>query len=207
VRRERDRFVAGAVADTERLVDEPRVLGRARFVAPTTLRVGDDLEVVAKAFVIATGSAPVVPPPLRAVRDRLRTSDDIFELTRVPASLAVIGTGIVGLELGQALQRLGAKVTFFDRSTTVGPLTDPALQSYVRSVLERTMHLELGADVQSAEQAGAHVRLAWRSAKGEERVAEFEEVLVAAGRRPNLADLDLEKTGLALDERGMPPWD
>src|SRR5690606_4187720 len=49
VRRERDRFVAGAVADTERLVDEPRVLGRARFVAPTTLRVGDDLEVVAKA--------------------------------------------------------------------------------------------------------------------------------------------------------------
>src|SRR5690606_206614 len=108
VRRERDRFVAGAIADTERLVDEPRVFGRARFVGPTTLRVGDDLEVVAKAVVIATGSSPVVPPPLRAVRDRLLTSDDIFELTRVPASLAVIGTGIVGLELGQALQRLGA---------------------------------------------------------------------------------------------------
>ena len=69
------------------------------------------------------------------------------------------------------------------------------------------MHLELGVNVQSAEQAGPRIRLAWRSAEGEERVAEFEEVLVAAGRKPNLADLDLEKTGLELDERGMPPWD
>jgi len=207
VRRERDRFVAGAVADTERLPAERRLLGRARFVGPTTLRIGDDLEVAAKAVVIATGSSAVVPPPLRAVRDRLRTSDDIFELPRVPASLAVIGTGIVGLELGQALERLGARVTFLDRSTTLGPLTEPALQRYVRSVLERKSNLELGVDVQSAELAGQRIRLTWRSADGEERAGEFEEVLVAAGRKPNLEDLDLEKTGLELDERGMPAWD
>lgn len=208
VRRERDRFVAGAVSDTERLPAARRMLGRARFVGPTTVRVGEELELDAKAIVVATGSSPFVPPVLDAVRDRVLVSDDVFELTRVPRSLAVIGTGIVGLELGQALRRLGAEVTFLDLSTKVGPLTDPVLQDYVRSVLGRTMSLELGVTVESAEAAGDGIRLAWRTSDGETRGRDFAHVLVAAGRRPNIADLGLEKTGLELDERGMPTkWD
>ena len=207
VRRERDYFVAGAVADTERFPAARRLMGRARFVGPTSVQVGEALVLDAKAIVIATGSSPVVPPVLDPVRDRVRTSDDIFELRRVPASLAVIGTGIVGLELGQALSRLGANVTFLDRSEHVGPLTDPAMQRYVQTVLRRTMKLELNVAVSSAEPMEGAVRLRWKSAEGEERVGEFEEVLVAAGRRPNLAGLGLEQTGLPLDERGMPPWD
>ena len=208
VRRERDRFVAGAISDTERLPAARRMLGRARFVGPTTVRVDETLELDAKAVVIATGSSPVVPPVFNAVRDRVLTSDGVFELTRVPESLAVIGTGIVGLELGQALGRLGAEVTFLDRLTNVGPLTDPELQRYIRTVLGRTLNLELGVTVESAEAAGRGIRLGWKSPEGEVRSGEFEQVLVAAGRRPNVAGLGLEKTGLELDERGMPMrWD
>ena len=208
VRRERDRFVAGAISDTERLPAHRRMLGQARFVGPTTVRVGEELELEAKAIVIATGSSPVVPPVFDAVRERVLTSDDVFELTRVPESLAVIGTGIVGLELGQALGRLGAEVTFLDRLTSVGPLTDPELQRYIRTVLGRTLNLELGVTVESAEAAGAGIRLGWKGPEGEARSGEFEHVLVAAGRRPNIAGLGLEKTGLELDERGMPAqWD
>jgi len=208
VRRERDRFIAGAVADTERLPAARRILGRARFVGPTTVRVGEELELEAKAIVIATGSSPVVPPVLDAVRGRVLVSDDVFELSHVPESLAVIGTGIVGLELGQALSRLSAKVTFLDRSTNVGPLTDPELQRYVRTELGRTVDLELGVTLESTEVSGAGIRLLWKGPKGEARIGEFEHVLVAAGRRPNIAGLGLEKTGLELDERGMPTeWD
>jgi dihydrolipoamide dehydrogenase len=207
VRRERDRFVAGAIADTERLPEARRRMGSARFVGPTTLRIGDDAEIDAKAVVIATGSSPVVPPIFDAVQASVRTSDDIFELSDVPASLAVIGTGIVGLELGQALGRLGADVTFLDRSTSVGPLTDPEVQRYLQTELRRTLNLELGVTLVSAERAGAGLRLAWKNPEGEERRGEFEQVLVAAGRKPNLAGLGLERTGLALDARGMPAWD
>src|SRR5690606_34898098 len=200
-------FVAGAVADTERFPAERRLMGHARFIGPTTVRVGEALVLDAKTIVIATGSSPVVPPVFDAVRARVRTSDEIFELSRVPASLAVVGTGIIGLELGQALRRLGAEVTFLDLSEKVGPLTDPALQRYVRTQLQRTMKLELGVKVTSAAPAGAGVRLGWKSPEGEERDGEFEEVLVAAGRRPNLADLDIARTGLPRADGGMPPWD
>src|SRR5690606_25597468 len=112
-----------------------------------------------------------------------------------------------GLELGQALERLGADVTFFDQSAKVGPLTDPALQEHVQAVLRRTMRLELEVTVKSAEPVNGGIRLTWSGADGEERSGEFEHVLVAAGRRPNISGLGLELTGLALDERGMPSWD
>jgi dihydrolipoamide dehydrogenase len=207
VRRERDRFVRGAIEDTERFPEARRVMGDARFVAPTTLRIGEHLEVSARTIVIATGSSPVVPPVFDPVRSRLLTSDNVFELPRVPASLAVIGTGIIGLELGQALRRLGAEVTFLDRASTVGPLSDPELQSYVQEELGRSLNLELETEVQSAQPAGDGIRLTWKDKQGLIRRGEFEHVLVSVGRRPNVDALDLERAELELDERGIPAWD
>src|SRR5690606_29570417 len=114
-------------------------------------------------------SSPVVPRALDGVRDRILTSDNVFELRTVPESLAVIGTGIIGLELGQALHRLGAEVTFLDRRSTVGPLTDPALQRYAQTELRRGMKLELETELESARTAGAGIRLDWKDAQGNAR--------------------------------------
>ncbi len=207
VRSERDRFVRGVVEDVERLPAERRLIGRARFTGPTTIRVGDGPELDARAIVIATGSSAVVPQIFDAVRDRILTSDEVFELQRIPASLAVVGTGIVGLELGQALSRLGTDVTFLDQAPTVGPLTDPEVQRYAHAELGRRLALELGAAVEAAEPAGNGIELAWKDAEGRARSGEFEHVLVATGRRPNVAALGLEHAGLELDERGIPKWD
>jgi len=207
VRQERDRFVDGAVADTERFPSSRRLMGRARFVGPTTIRVGEDIELAARAIVIASGSSPSVPGVLERVRDRVLTSDTVFELTHIPRSLAVVGTGIIGLELGQALRRLGSDVTLLDRRSTVGPLTDPSLQGYAQAELGRTLKLELGAELESAEPAAAGIRLEWTDGQGQSRSGEFEHVLAATGRRPNLDGLDLERAGLELDDRGVPVWD
>ena len=207
VRAERDRFVRGTIEGVERLPETRRLEGRARFIGPNTLRVGDDLELRARAIVIATGSSPVVPPVFEPVRDRILTSDDVFELRRVPASLAVVGTGIVGLELGQALRRLGAEVTFLDKAPTIGPLTDPELQRYARTELGRRLAFELEATIEAAEPARNGIRLRWKDRQGVSRAGEFEHVLVAAGRRPNVASLGLERAGLELDARGVPKWD
>jgi dihydrolipoamide dehydrogenase len=207
VRSERDRFAGFVVRDTEALPAEQRLVGHARFVGPTTLQVGDRARVEARSVVIAAGSSPFMPPPFDGIREHVMINDDVFELEDLPASLAVIGTGIIGLELGQALARLGVDVTFFSPIDSIGPVTDPAVQNVVHTVMNEELRLLLNATVEDAVPDQNGVWLRWRDTDGSEQEEEFEKVLVAAGRRPNLQGLDLEKTGLELDSRGAPAWD
>ncbi|MCA3370219.1 MAG: FAD-dependent oxidoreductase, partial [Roseomonas sp.] len=100
VQRERDRFVGFVVAGTEAIPPDQRLLGRARFTGPTTLEVDDHTRVEARAVVVATGSTPFLPPPFDTVAEHVLTSDTVFELPDLPESLAVIGTGVIALELG-----------------------------------------------------------------------------------------------------------
>ncbi|HEX5658554.1 MAG TPA: FAD-dependent oxidoreductase, partial [Polyangiales bacterium] len=99
VRRERDRFVEINARNTEALPAENRLRGHARFVGPRELDV-DGTRVKAKAIVIATGSRPTVPRELSRLGDALLTSDSLFDLEELPESMAVFGTGAIGLELG-----------------------------------------------------------------------------------------------------------
>jgi dihydrolipoamide dehydrogenase len=205
VRRERDRFVGFVVESTEALPEEQRLRGAARFVGPTSLEVGD-LRIDANAFVIASGSTPVVPPTLEAVRDRVIVNDDVFELDDIPESVAVIGTGIIGLELGQALHRLGSRTKFFSHSSHLGPISDPEVKKVVREVLGAELDLHLDAEVESSLDEGV-ARIRWRTSTGESGDERFERVLVAAGRHPNLDGIGLEKTGVECDARGLPRFD
>ena len=207
VRSERDRFVGFVVEDTEALPEEQRLLGDARFVRPGVLQVGDHTEVHADAVVVATGSTPIIPPPYDRIREHVLINDDVFELTSVPASLAVVGTGIIGLELGQALRRLGSEVSFFSPFEDLGPFTDPEVRRVTHDVLSQELDLQLASAVHDAERVEDGIRLRWTDARGQEQDRVFEQVLVAAGRRPALEGLDLGAAGLALDERGMPSWD
>jgi len=214
VRRERDRFVGFVVRDTEALPQAQRLRGRARFVAPSVLEVepprgetGPATRVEARAVVVATGSTPFVPPPFDAIREHVLTSDEVFELEDLPRSLAVVGTGIIGLELGQAMTRLGVRTAFFNPRASLGPFTDPELRREAREVLGSELALHLEAEILEARPDEDGVRLRWRSRDGREHEDSFEQVLVAAGRRRQLADLDLASAGVSLDERGNPPWD
>lgn len=205
VREERDRFTADVVRSTEAIAADRRLRGTARFVARDVIQVDDRARVKARAFVIATGSRPWIPPPFDAIAGHVDTSDDIFEWSDLPASVAVVGTGVIALELGQALQRLGVRVTFVNPLDELGPFSDPVCIAKAREVFASELDLELGVEDLAAEPAGGGVRLRWkRDGRAHERL--FEKVLVAAGRRPNLEALDLAKTGLTLDRRGRPAW-
>ena len=206
VRAERDRFVGGVLRQIDALPDEQLLQGHARFVGPTMLQVDDHTRVTARAIVIATGSTPFIPPPFDAIREHVLISDAIFELTDLPRSLAVIGTGIIGLELGQAMQRLGVATTFFGRSDRLGHLTDPAIGEVLGATLKDTLDLRLNTTITAATVVDAGIRLHYVDNDGGEYEETFEHVLVATGRRPNVANLDLANSGLHLNARGLPDW-
>ncbi|WP_028220828.1 dihydrolipoyl dehydrogenase [Paraburkholderia oxyphila] len=207
VRRERDRFVGFVVDSVERIPDEDRLLGHARFIDDGLLQVGDHTNVLARSVVIATGSSPVIPEKYHALGDRVVVNDDVFEWTDLPAKVAVVGTGVIGLELGQALSRLGVEVTVIAPRGRVGPLTDPAIVDYARDVFGEAFRFESRSEVESAVRLEDGARLRYRREDGVLVDDVFDYVLVAAGRRPNIAGLDLHNTSLELDGDGMPVYD
>src|SRR5688572_13092807 len=125
VRRERDRFVGFVLKGIESIPEADRIRGYAWFLDPNTLEVVDGPVIRARAIVIATGSRPAVPPILENLGDRLIVNDDVFDWDGLPSSVAVFGPGVIGLELGQALARLGVRVVVLGRGGRLGPITDP----------------------------------------------------------------------------------
>ncbi|MEH6716241.1 dihydrolipoyl dehydrogenase [Parasphingorhabdus flavimaris] len=204
VRDERDRFARltrGSIAD---IPEDVRLTGRARFTAPDRLELDDGRTIDARAIVIATGSAPSIPDGYANLGDRLLTNDNIFELEELPARLAVIGSGPIGLELAQAMARLGVKVSLFDRGARLGGIRCDRVHAALRSEIEADMDLHLGVDVEADGKAES-VGLAWSGRSSGE--ADFDYILVATGRPPNLESLDLRATGLELDDEGVPRHD
>jgi dihydrolipoamide dehydrogenase len=161
----------------------------------------NDRHYAARAIIIATGSRPVVPDEWRALGDRLLTSDNLFEQPTLPRRLAVIGLGGVGLELAQALARLGVEVHGFEASGFVGGLTDPAVNEAAITAFGREFSIHTGVHAGlSACDGGVRVEAG-------ERHVEVDKVLVALGRAPDSGALNLEALGLPLDDKGLPPFD
>jgi dihydrolipoamide dehydrogenase len=207
LKRERDRFVGFVVESTESIPDDQRLIGYARFIDDNLLQVGDHTRVHAKRIVIATGSSPYVPAMYQALGDRAIVNDDVFAWDDLPRKVAVIGAGVIGLELGQALAWLGVDVTMLGARGRVGPLSDPAIKDYARDVFSDSFRFEPHAQVEAATREGDSVHLRYRDSAGELREDTFDYVLVTAGRRPNMDKLGLQNTTLELDARGVPVFD
>ena len=200
VRDLRDVFVDKVLSNSTDNMDEEFIAGHARFLSPTELQVGED-RIHARAVVIATGSRPVIPEAWRVFGERILTTDELFELEELPASLAVIGLGTIGLEMGQALARMGVAVTGIDQLDHIAGLQDPEVRQVAVDTLGKEFPLWLGQAADIREEDG---RL--RVTAGDQSVL-VERVLAAMGRRPNVDDLGLENLGVALDTRGLPAFD
>jgi len=203
VRRERDRFVGFSLQEIEAIPPEQRLLGKGRFRSNTLLEVGEDCLVKFKAAVIATGSSPFIPEELQVLGDRLLTNDNLFELEELPKSVVVIGLGVIALELGQALHRLGVEVTFVGRNDKLGIFTDPELLEEALKVFAEELKILTHTRVRHVEKQDAQVTLTVDTPTGEQKL-QADYVLVATGRHANLADLGLELCGVGLDSRGVP---
>jgi dihydrolipoamide dehydrogenase len=208
VRRERDRFV-GFVKDAVDGFDDRHLIRKnARFVDDNTLELDDGTRLTARTVIIATGSRPIVPPSFEVAGNRLIINDDVFDWQDLPRSAAVFGAGVIGLELGQALSRLGVRVHLFGLGNSVGPLSDPDLVAYARETFSAEFTAHFDADTKISRDCD-EVVVRWTDRSnaadtGEER---FEWLLAATGRRPNLDRIGIENTSLVLDDRGSPRHD
>ena len=206
VRAERDRFVGFVLKGVEDIPAVDKIFGRATFVDDHTLTISDGSTVVARSVVIATGSTPSFPPVWKALGDRLITNDHVFELPTLPESVAVFGPGVIGLELGQALHRLGVRVKVFGRGGGVGPLSDPAVLDEARKVLGEEFYLDTDAHA-NVRRDGDHVVVEFKALDGTDQVERFDYLLAATGRTPNVHGIGLEHTSLACNAHGIPSFD
>jgi dihydrolipoamide dehydrogenase len=207
VRRERDRFVGFVLKGVEAIPAGDRIRGFARFVDRNTLQVENGPRIRARTVVIATGSRPAFPPILRDLGNRLVVNDDVFDWETLPKSVAVFGPGVIGLEIGQALARLGVRVVVLGRGGRVGPITDPFVQRAALHAFGAEFMLDPDAHVSRVERVGDEVLVEYRGPDGQKRVEHFDYALAATGRMPNVDGLGLEATGIALDARGVPVFD
>ncbi|MBK1646025.1 dihydrolipoyl dehydrogenase [Thiocapsa imhoffii] len=201
VRDLRDTFVDLVMANTTDEMGDELVEGFARFIDANTLAVGNRL-IHAKAIVIATGASTMIPLGWKQqLGDRLLTVETLFEQERLPESVAVIGLGPIGVEMGQALHRLGTKVVGVDVGTRIARVQDPEINRLAVEILEREFPVWLGAPV-AVERVGEQVRVT----QGDREIL-VDSIFVATGRRPNIEGLDLGKVGCVLDAHGVPLYD
>lgn len=196
--------------------------GWAKFTSETSVEVnGKTLHF--KKCVIATGGSPTIPPIsglmdlyTRSVntmgkgpRTAVMTNETFFNMTELPRRLGVIGTGVVGMELGQAMQRLGSSVIMFGRSGRVLSKEDEDLSLLVKDQMEKDgvdFHLSVEKYIQATlsgevNSEGYEEIVLETVENGENQKYHFDAILVATGRKPNVEKLNLEAAGVEYDTK------
>ena len=185
------------------------IFGRASFAGKAgdewLLNVDNGAQIAAKHVIIATGSAPRGLPNLVKISNvNVLDNEGALNLTEVPAKLGVIGSGVIGLEMGSVWKRLGAEVTILEAAPTFLAAADQqiAKEAFKYFTKEQGLNIELGVKIESIskEKKGVRVQYELNGAKKDET---FDKLIVAIGRIPNTQKLNAEAVGLAKDERGF----
>jgi pyruvate/2-oxoglutarate dehydrogenase complex dihydrolipoamide dehydrogenase (E3) component len=171
------------------------IFGAARFTDPSTIVAGDRV-IQSKAFLLATGARPSIPP-ITGIRDvPFITYEQIFDNDVLPRTMLIVGGGPIGIEMAQAYQRLGSQVAVVGKA--VLPKEDPDVQELIKTVLEREGVRFVRGRAKEARRDGNAVVITT-----EDQVLTGDLLLVAAGRKPNTEGLDLEKAGVNRSSAGI----
>ena len=202
-----EKFVGSVIKYVDSIRDQFKVEGKATFVDPHTIDVDGKLQVKADKIILACGSTPYVSPVFEHLQEELDTSDTIFELDDLPKSLAVVGLGVIALELGQAFHRLGVETTLYGRSGRIGSFTHPDMQREVMRTLQQELNIIPQGNFTQAIKVADGYELTYVTGEGETITRTYERVLLASGRTSNLRSMKLENAGLVLNSRGLPQYD
>ncbi len=198
----RDTFVDQTLSSSIDLLPEEKLLeSNVRFINANTLETEDGEQIKAKRIIIATGSRPIIPTSWHEFSEHILTTDEVFELESLPRSIAVIGLGVIGLEIGQALNRLGVKVTGIDQQNLISGIDDSAVNAVAIETISREFPLWLGEPANITQLDNGHLQVT-----AGDKTIEVEKIFVSMGRQPNVDKLNLESTGLKLNDAGVPVY-
>jgi len=198
----RDTFVDQTLSHSIDMMPEDQLIeSNVHFVDANTLETDDGDIIKARKIIIATGSRPIIPHSWSAFADNIYTTDEIFEQDELPESIAVIGLGVIGLEIGQSLSRLGSKVTGIDQQTIICGIDDPAVNKVAIEIIGKEFPLWLGhaAEIKVLDNGKLLVTA------GDQSV-EVDKIFASLGRRPNTDKLNLQSTGLKISGNGVPDY-
>lgn len=180
--------------------------GRGSFGKATDagyeVRVGEET-LVGKHVIVATGSNPRALPGVPFDEEKILSNDGALRIPAIPRKLVLIGSGVIGLEMGSVWRRVGADVTVLEALPTfLGAVDEQIAKEAHKAFTKQGLKIELGVKVGEVKTSGQGVSVAYTSAKGESQVLQADHVIVSIGRVPNTTGLHAEAVGLKLDERG-----
>jgi dihydrolipoamide dehydrogenase len=153
--------------------------------------------------IVATGSNARALPGVAFDEDRVLSNDGALRIPTVPKSLGLIGSGVIGLEMGSVWRRLGAQVTVLEALPTfLGAVDEQIAKEAQRAFMKQKLKIELGVKVGEIKTSAEGVSVAYTDAKGAAKTLEVERLIVSIGRVPNTTGLNADAVGLKLDERG-----
>jgi len=183
--------------------------GRGSFVKtdPTgyEIKVAGAAEesISAKHVILATGSNARALPGTPFDEENILSNDGALRIGAVPKKLGLIGSGVIGLEMGSVWRRLGAEVTVLEALPTfLGAVDEQIAKEAKKAFDKQKLKIELGVKVGEIKSSKKGVSVAWTNAKGEAQTLEVDKLIVSIGRVPNTIGLNAEAVGLKLDERG-----
>ncbi|WP_280155619.1 dihydrolipoyl dehydrogenase [Piscinibacter sp. XHJ-5] len=159
--------------------------------------------ITGKHVIVATGSNPRALPGAPFDEDLVLSNDGALRIPSVPKRLGLIGSGVIGLEMGSVWRRLGSEVTVLEALPTfLGAVDEQIAKEAQKAFTKQGLKIELGVKVGEVKKDGAGLAVAYTAANGEARTLQVDRLIVSIGRVPNTIGLDAEAVGLKLDERG-----
>lgn len=159
--------------------------------------------IVGKHIIVATGSNARALPGAAFDEENILSNDGALRMGAVPKKLALIGSGVIGLEMGSVWRRLGSEVTVLEALPTFLGAVDEQIAKEAKKAFDKQgLKIELGVKVGEIKSGKKGVSIAWTNAKGEAQTLDVDKLIVSIGRVPNTIGLNPEAVGLALDERG-----
>ncbi|KQX87265.1 dihydrolipoyl dehydrogenase [Variovorax sp. Root473] len=156
-----------------------------------------------KHIIVATGSNARALPGTPFDEENILSNDGALRIGAVPKKLGLIGSGVIGLEMGSVWRRLGAEVTVLEALPTfLGAVDEQIAKEAKKAFDKQKLKIELGVKVGEIKSSKKGVSVAWTNAKGEAQTLEVDKLIVSIGRVPNTIGLNAEAVGLKLDERG-----
>lgn len=156
-----------------------------------------------KHIILATGSNPRALPGADFDEENILSNDGALRIPGVPKKMGLIGSGVIGLEMGSVWRRLGAEVTVLEALPTfLGAVDEQIAKEAHKAFTKQGLKIELGVKVGEVKSGKKGVSVAWTNAKGEAQTLEVDKLIVSIGRVPNTIGLNAQAVGLKLDERG-----